>query len=107
MFRGSAASPTKLKLAVTDLLPDLKALQQIEFTFDGNTDDLLRYVDREIELHESRIAVSNGPRLLSARSGRSTLKRNVEALMAQGDVVWNSVSTRYERDEGDCLPGPR
>jgi len=54
--RGSAASPTKLKLAVTDWLPDLKALQQIEFTFDGETDDLLRYVDREIELYEWRIA---------------------------------------------------
>jgi hypothetical protein len=43
---------------VTDRLPDLKALQQIEFTFDGNTDDLLRYVDREIELYESRIAAT-------------------------------------------------
>jgi len=56
--RGSAASTTKLKLAVTDRLPDLRALQQIEFTFDGNTDDLLRYVDREIELYKARIAAS-------------------------------------------------
>lgn len=54
--RGSAASPTKLKLAVTDRLHDLAALQQVEFTFDGNTNDLLRYVDREIALYESRIA---------------------------------------------------
>lgn len=51
-----AAGPTKLKLAVTNRLPDLKALQQVEFTFDGSTDDLLKYVDREIALYESRIA---------------------------------------------------
>ncbi|MCD2514722.1 hypothetical protein LQ564_00160 [Massilia sp. G4R7] len=54
--RASTSSHTKLKLAVTDRLPDLKNMQQIEFIFDGNTDDLLRYVDREIELYESRIA---------------------------------------------------
>jgi hypothetical protein len=54
--RGSASSPTKLKLPVTDRLPDQNALQQTEFTFDGNADDLLRYVDQEIALYESRIA---------------------------------------------------
>jgi hypothetical protein len=56
--RGSAGSPTKLKLAVTDRLSDLKALQQVEFIFDGDTGDLFRYVDREIELYESRIAAA-------------------------------------------------
>lgn len=56
--RGSAASSTKLKLAVSDRLPDLKALQQVEFTFEGSADDLFRYVDREIELYQSRIAAA-------------------------------------------------
>jgi hypothetical protein len=43
---------------MTYWLPEPSALQKIEFTFDGHTDDLLRYVDREIELYESRIAAT-------------------------------------------------
>lgn len=54
--RGSGAGLTKLKLAVSGRLTDLKAVQQVEFNFDGNQDDLLRYVDREIALYASRIA---------------------------------------------------
>lgn len=56
--RDAPASPTKLKLAVSDRLADLRSLLRVEFTFKGTTDDLFRYVDREIELYESRIAVA-------------------------------------------------
>lgn len=54
--RDSAASPTKLKLAVTDRLADIRTMQRVELDFDGNTKDLLTYVDREIELYMFRIA---------------------------------------------------
>lgn len=55
--RDSAAGPTKLKLAVSDRLSDVQPLQQVEFNFRGNTDELLKYIDLEIELYESRIAI--------------------------------------------------
>lgn len=53
--RSSGASPTKMKLAVTDRLPDLKAAGDTEFPFKGSLEDLLRYVDREVALYEARI----------------------------------------------------
>ena len=56
--RESATSPTKLKLAVSDRLADMRSLHEAEFAFNGSTDDLFRYIDREIELYESRIAIA-------------------------------------------------
>jgi hypothetical protein len=56
--RQAPGSATKLKLAVSDRLADVRAGQPTEFTFNGTQEDLLSYVDREIELYVSRIAAS-------------------------------------------------
>lgn len=53
--RDSPSSPTKLKLAVTERLPDLASQTQVEFSFSGDRNKLLEYAAEEIRLYRSRI----------------------------------------------------